>query len=98
MTDRILDRLSSCASGCKRETSLLKAAVIDRLYRTNVFAILPMAEHVADVLTGPRVDSRALAEKLALGLKESGRSEREYLSFASRLVRFYIDSDRVPIL
>jgi hypothetical protein len=80
--------------------SLLKAAAINQLYGTNVFAIVRMAQHISDVMRqrGDAPANLALVEEIArLDDPAEGGKTRRHLSFASKFAHFFIDKDRFPI-
>ena len=78
-----------------------KTVTLNRLYATNVLAILAMADHVVEVLSAepdpPGID---VVEKIARlhGLGRARDKSRRFLSFASKYCHFFVDAGRFPIL
>lgn len=98
LVDRALERLSKNMSGFDRESILLKAAAVNQLYYTNVFAIVPMAEHMANVLNEPgAVSDHGLVDRLAVLSTNTRQAQRRFVSFASKFAHFFVDPDRFPI-
>jgi hypothetical protein len=92
-TDYALDSLKERMPGFDERACLIKAAAINQLYGTNVFALTRMAAHVAEIMQSPsRTD---LVEDLAT-LTTAGK-QRRHLSFASKFAHFFVDGDRFPI-
>lgn len=85
--------------------ALVKVAVLNQLYGTNVYAVFRMAEHVRSVLWDfnlsalcePFADT-ALVERLADLPKTPGQKHlRKHWSFASKFAHFFVDLERFPI-
>jgi len=95
-TDRAFDRLG-CHFGWDRESCILKAAVINDLYSTNVYAIWRMAEHMMNVMMDPPDDPAAVVEAIASLPEDDGTVPRKHWSFASKIGHFFVNGDRYPI-
>ena len=95
-TDRAFERLGH-HFGWDREGCILKAAAINDLYSTRVYAIWRMAEHLMNVMVDPPDDPAELVEKIASLPEDDGSVPRKHWSFASKIGHFFIDGDRFPI-
>ncbi len=107
--DAALDLLRSLSDDAGLGVVLLKVAALDRLYGTNMYAIVPMAQHIVTVLAARPEDPIALVEAIAVlrPPPQKGRTAAEappppawaktYWSFASKFVHFFLDPDRVPL-
>lgn len=94
--DRALDYLrKTMPSNTKLTQVLLKAAALNQLYRTNVFNLHPMAQHVVQVFSQEyQSDDDCLrVEKIAY-LEASGQHHQ---SFASKYCHFFADRERFPL-
>jgi hypothetical protein len=82
------------------EACLLKVAAVNELYRTNVYAVVRMAEHVQRVLADqePETAGPELVETLAALNPTKNQAPRRHFSFASKFAHFFIEPDRYPIL
>ena len=98
-TDRAFELLSKQLPGFSREACILKAAAINDLYSTRVYAIWRMAEHLHQVMTSQPPDDPVELVKAIAALPSSDGSapERMHWSFASKIGHFFIDGDRYPI-
>ena len=97
-TDRALNLMAERLPGFGGEETLLKVATINQLYGTNVFAVVRMATHVTDLMAShPQMDYRLVEEMASLPLKPGQRSQRRYVSFASKFCHFFVDTERFPI-
>jgi hypothetical protein len=76
------------------DQALLKAAALNQLYQTRVFALHAMARHVASVFSAhPTFDDEcSLVERLSR-LEASGK---EHESFAAKYCHFFVDSAHFP--
>lgn len=92
-TDAALDLLAQSVPGFDLSACLIKAAAINQLYGTNVYALTRVGAHVAGVMATP--DGDQLVERLA-AVSSEGRVRR-HLSFASKFAHFFVDKDRFPI-
>ena len=92
-TDAALDFLAQSVPGFDLSACLIKAAAINQLYGTNVYALTRVGAHVAGVMASP--DGGDLVERLA-AVPSEGRVRR-HLSFASKFAHFFVDKDRYPI-
>jgi hypothetical protein len=78
---------------------LLKTVTINSLYGTNVYATIPMAEHIASVIAGADGEATTLdelVERIARPTSATG-SSRNFISFASKFCHFFIDEEQFPI-
>lgn len=94
--DRVLRYLTETVPGhTDPDQILLKAAVLNELYKTQVFALHAMARHIANVFSSePRLgDECGLVERIA-HLEASGK---KHDSFASKYCHFFIDTQRFPL-
>ena len=98
-TDRAFELLRDRLPGFSREACILKAAAINDLYSTRVYAIWRMAEHLHQVMTDhPPEDPVELVTTIAaLPSADGSGPERMHWSFASKIGHFFIDGDRYPI-
>lgn len=95
-TDRAFERLGR-HFGWDHEGCILKAAAINDLYSTRVYAIWRMAEHLMNVMAKPAEDPAELVERIASLPEEDGSVPRQHWSFASKIGHFFVDGDRFPI-
>lgn len=95
-TDRAFDRLGR-QFGWGRESCILKAAVINDLYSTRVYAIWRMAEHLMKVMMNPPDDPADVVEAIASLPDDDGITRRKHWSFASKIGHFFINGDKYPI-
>jgi hypothetical protein len=99
-TDQALAELAARFPDWGPLDSLLKVVAINTLYGTNVWAFSRMAEHVQAVMvaTDLRTAGPELVERIAaMPDDKGGGGRRRHISFASKLVHFYVDPDRFPI-
>jgi hypothetical protein len=98
LSDMALYRLRDKVLGFDDEACLLKSLAINQLYGTRILAIIPMSNHVHDVLS--RLDATAggieLVDKIAAYRSAEGKVIRR-ISFASKFCHFLIDDRRFPI-
>ncbi len=92
-TDAALDLLAQRVTGFDLRACLIKAAAINQLYGTNVYALTRVGAHVAGVMAS-QADGN-LVERLA-AVPSEGRVRR-HLSFASKFAHFFVDKGRYPI-
>ena len=95
-TDEAFDLLKRNVPGFSPEASLLKAAAINDLYATNVYAMLRMAKHIHEVMLDPPREPVALVEQIAVLTGPEGETRR-HVSFASKFVHFFVDAEATPI-
>lgn len=96
-SERAFERLRDQMPGFALPTSLLKAAAINDLYSTRVFAIWRMARHVSEVAcTLPKNPVEAVRKIARLSADGEGEAPT-HTSFASKFCHFFIDSERFPI-
>lgn len=95
-TDRAFERLGR-HFGWDHESCILKAAAINDLYSTRVYAIWRMAEHLMNVMAKPAEDPAELVELIASLPDDDGTVPRQHWSFASKIGHFFVDGDRFPI-
>jgi hypothetical protein len=95
-TDRAFERLGRHFAW-DRESCILKAAAINDLYSTRVYAIWRMAEHLMNVMAAPPNDPAELVERIASLPEDDGSVPRQHWSFASKIGHFFVDGDRFPI-
>jgi hypothetical protein len=91
-TDRAFERLKA-HFGWDLEGCILKAAAINDLYSTRVYAVWRMSEHLKNVMTNPTADTASCVKEIAC----LPGSSRRHWSFASKIAHFFIDHDRYPI-
>lgn len=93
--DRALDYLGKAMpSNTQLDQVLLKAAALNQLYATRVFALHAMASHIVEVFSSEAMrDECSLVERIAY-LEASGK---EHESFASKYCHFFVDNDRFPL-
>lgn len=92
-TDAALDLLADRVRGFDLGACLIKAAAINQLYGTNVYALTRVSAHVAGVMASSAGED--LVERLAAVPTEG--KVRRHLSFASKFAHFFVDKDRYPI-
>ncbi len=92
-TDAALDRLAQRVPEFDLTACLIKAASVNQLYGTNVYALTRVGAHVAEVMAQPDRDD--LVERLAAVPTDC--KVRRHLSFASKFAHFFVDKDRFPI-
>jgi hypothetical protein len=98
-TNAAFASLRQAFPGFNLEASLLKAAAINQLYGTNVYAIARMAGHISNVMRtlSDTYDDLALVEQIAALPDPEGGNVRRHLSFASKFAHFFISDERFPI-
>ncbi len=96
-TDRAFQMLNERFPDFGREATIIKCAVINDLYSTNVFAIWRMAEHIVGVMKDPPRDPDELAETIARLPDADGNSTRHHWSFTSKFCHFFVDAETFPI-
>lgn len=99
-TDKALDFLARSFPDCHFESILLKAAAVNALYGTQVYAIAEVAEHLCSVLGNTTLPATpGLVDELAKMRLVRGAKQitRTFRSFASKFAHFFIDPDRFPI-
>ncbi len=99
-TDEALDSLARSFPGLDFKSTLLKAAAVNALYGTQVYAVAEVAEHLCSVLGNTAVPATpALVEELAKVkfVKESKHITWTFRSFASKFAHFFIDPSQFPI-
>lgn len=92
--DRVLSRIfSQCPTNTALEDVLLKVALLDRLYNTNVFVVLDMALHIRDLNIDASLAkaSTELVDKIAR-LSINGNVRRHY-SFATKYCSWHRPAD-----
>ncbi len=91
------DKLHSKMPGFDLPIALIKAAAINNLYSTNVYAIWRMGQHLANIRkTLPRDPAAAVREIASLSSGKEAKGPTHW-SFASKVAHFFIDPDRFPI-
>ena len=99
-SDEALLAIKTGVPGFSRAATLAKVAAVNALYYTNVFALVRVAEHFADVLASSVGDKAGpeLVEALA-DVPRGGTERRKVrrLSLAAKFAHFFIDEDRFPI-
>lgn len=97
VTDEILDSLACSFPDFDFKSILLKAAAVNALYGTQVYAITEVAEHLCSVLRDTTIlATHTLVEELAK-VKFARGSIRVFRSFASKFAHFFIDPEQFPI-
>ena len=92
MADCALHALHVHFPGFDAEATLLKVVAVNQLYGTNVYAVIRMSQHIAEVMPeANNIEDADLVEKLA------SLTGRKHLSFASKFAHFFIDMERFPI-
>jgi hypothetical protein len=94
--DRVLNYLAQALPhNTGGDQVLLKAAILDRLYGTRVFALHAMASHIASVFSAhpSHQDECSLVEQVAR--LEVSRKDHE--SFAAKYCHFFVDSAHFPL-
>jgi hypothetical protein len=97
---RALDLLSERLPGFDLESCLIKTAVLNQLFYTNVRAVTRMGRRVHDVMRQNIKEFAAdeLVEQLAhLPKSEEHQREWNHISFASKFAHFFINSEMFPI-
>ncbi len=93
-TEEAFDRLREQHPGFDLPSCLLKAAAINDLYSTRVYAVWRMAKHITEV-AGELPDDPVEAVQVIGRLPDGGGGTRR--SFASKFGHFFIDPNRFPI-
>lgn len=98
ITDTALQELHVRFPGFDIEATLLKVVAVNQLYGTNVYAVDRMAKHIVEVMHADMPsDNVKLVEKLAALPALPAKTQRNHISFASKLAHFFIDKERFPI-
>ena len=96
-TDRALTELRTRIPDRTPATELLRVAVVNALYFTNIYALARMAEHVHAVMSSCETPAEEpdLVERLSV-LPPRSRDEkpRNHLSFAAKYAHFFVDEER----
>lgn len=93
-TERGFERLRIEFPGFDLPAVLMKAAAVNDLYSTRVYAIWRMAAHIAEV--GPNLPQDPVEAVLMIG-RLPGGAGGTHRSFASKYCHFFIDPERFPI-
>lgn len=95
LIDQALAELKERFPGFSFTDVLLKAATVNSLYGTNVYAIYDVAEHVGHVIAKADLDKAGveLVEDMATEIKG-----RTHPVFASKFAHFFVDAERFPML
>jgi len=98
ISDKALFRLRDCVPEWDGAACLLKSVAINSLYGTNVYAIIPMAEHIASIFAGRDTKDKEeeLVERIAR-LPGANNRPRNCISFASKFCHFFIDEEKFPL-
>ena len=99
-TDEALDSLARSFPDFDFKSILLKAAAVNALYGTQVYAVVEVAEHLCSVLGNTAVPATpALVEELAKVkfVRGSKHITWTFRSFASKFAHFFIDPNQFPI-
>jgi hypothetical protein len=88
---------TSLPSNCDPAHVLPKAATLNSLYATNVFAITDMARHIATIFGDSRRRSRVELVSSIACLPLDGKT-RHFRSFASKYCHFFVDAEAFPIM
>jgi hypothetical protein len=92
--------LQQTLPGFDVHASLIKAAAVNQLYGTNVFAITRMAQHIVIVMQhrgGTPVDLSLVEDIATLRDSVEEAKPRRHLSFASKFAHFFISDTLFPI-
>ena len=85
--------------GFSRSETLVKTAVVNQLYGTNLYGVVRMSQHISRIMrhhppaAGPR-----LVEKIACIPPVQGGSSVRHFSFASKFCNRFVDSEACPIM
>lgn len=94
VSNAALEKLSSdlrndwSEAGC-----LLKTVAVNELYGTNVYTIIPTAQHISQIMSQEPARDTSLVERVA----NQPHTRKSYVSFASKLCHFFIDQHDFPI-
>jgi hypothetical protein len=97
--DHALTELAERLPGFTANETLLKTAVVNQFYGTNLYAVGRMAEHITRIMRRhPPAPGPRLVEKIAClpGVGE-GRS-KQHFSFASKFCHRFVDAEACPIM
>ncbi|NPV29141.1 MAG: hypothetical protein HPY58_05655 [Firmicutes bacterium] len=92
--DEALDSLARSFPGFDFKSTLLKAAAVNALYWTQVYAVVEVARHMHRILEGA---AAPLCPDLVESLGRVPGLGRKFRSFASKFAHFFIDPERFPI-
>ncbi len=97
-TERIFATLRDRLPGFNYEEVVVKAATLNHLYSTRVFALLTVSKHIAAVMADPPDDPDEFVTALAtVPDRAATKGPRHHWSFASKFTHFFVDADRFPI-
>jgi len=97
-TDRIFGVLRNHLPGFSYDEVVVKAATLNHLYSTRVFALLAVSKHIASVMADPPDDPTELVTALAtVPDRAATKGPRHHWSFASKFTHFFVDADQFPI-
>lgn len=96
-SDTALLYLRDRLPGFDCDACLVKAVAINQLYWTNVFAIVPVSQHVHRVMAGVEIGERGieLVDQIA-STEHKGRTIHR-TAFAAKFCHFFVDEARFPI-
>jgi hypothetical protein len=98
LSENALLKLGTALPDWSLDSSLLKCVAVNSIYGTQVLAIIRMAQHVREVLKGGEGKTTTdLVERIAALPKLKNERGRHFISFASKLCHFFIDSERYQI-
>ncbi len=99
-TNVAFNMLRQALPGFDLHAVLIKAAAVNQLYGTNVYAIVRMAQHISRIMDrrGDTPADLSLVEEFAKlrDYAEDGEARR-HLSFASKFAHFFISDELFPI-
>jgi hypothetical protein len=92
-----LEMLNTQLPGFETHATLLKTTAINGLMSTQIFALVPMAAHVQDVLANVQLETAGPELVAKIADFQHKNKKRENVSFASKFAHFFIDPDRFPM-
>ena len=95
LADRALAELADALPGFQDAPCLAKAATLNALYSTRVFALTAVASHASRILT--KRDLEHAGPELVEELAHVQDPPRRLRSFASKFCHFFVASERFPI-
>jgi hypothetical protein len=77
----------------RQESCLLRAVVVNDLYGTNVYAIVPMAKHISRIMSKNPARDVSLVGQIA----KHADTSKTHISFASKFCHFFVSEKHFPI-
>jgi len=98
--EKALKKVKNTFPDFTQQSTLVKVAVVNSLYNTNIFRVYDVAHHISDVISqdGIVLEPEFVDKLSIVVLKSNGddRKEKHYICFASALAYIFL-SERFPV-